>query len=62
MGKPFSKFFFARGRVAPGAPKGVRQRVPGMVSDTLLSMLLNGGYGYENHLRSCFPLAIHHRV
>jgi hypothetical protein len=34
----------------------------GGVRGPLISILLNGGFGYEDYLRFCSPLAVDHRL
>ena len=34
----------------------------GGVRGLLVSILLNGGFGYEDYLRFCSPLAVDHRL
>jgi hypothetical protein len=56
----FSSFSHAA-TSGPGAPfGGRRRRAPGV--RRLLTPLLNGGFGYENYLRFCSPLAVEHRL
>ena len=50
-------------RQADRAPlRGPARRVPEGIRDLLVSILLNGGFGYEDYLRLCSPLAVDHRL
>jgi hypothetical protein len=46
----------------PGALWGPAETGAGGVRGLLVSILLNGGFGYEDYLRLCSPLAVDHRL
>jgi hypothetical protein len=63
--KPFRLFLIFRlPRYAVRVPSGARERrAPVGVRSLLVSNLLNGGFGYEDHnFRFRPPLAVHHRL
>ena len=50
-------------RQAVRAPiRGPAETGAGGVRGLLVSILLNGGFGYEDYLRLCSPLAVDHRI
>jgi len=54
---------FAMPRQAVQAPfGGSAETGAGGVRRLLVPILLNGGFGYENYLRFCSPLAVDHRL
>jgi hypothetical protein len=59
----FFYFDFCRRDAVFGRPHGVRETETdaGRVSGPLVSILLQGGFGYED-LRFCTPLAVNDRV
>jgi CheY-like chemotaxis protein len=62
--KPEALFLvFGMPRLAVRAPfGGLAETGAGGVRRLLVPILLNGGFGYENYLRFCPPLAVDHRL
>jgi hypothetical protein len=62
--KPGALFLvFGMPRQAVRAPfGGSAETGAGGVRRLLVPILLNGGFGYENYLRFCSPLAVDHRI
>jgi CheY-like chemotaxis protein len=62
--KPEALFLvFGMPRLAVRAPfGGLAETGAGGVRRLLVPILLNGGFGYENYLRFCSPLAVDHRL
>jgi hypothetical protein len=62
--KPEALFLvFCMPRKAVRAPfGGPAETGAGGIRRLLVPILLNGGFGYENYLRFCSPLAVDHRL
>jgi hypothetical protein len=57
-----SSNFLLAATSGPGALQGPGETGAGGVRRLLVSILLNGGFGYEDYLRFCSPLAVDRRL